>query len=351
MNLHASMRTNKTNLLSSPSGFSWHDVMSCREELFGLSILWIIFFHIYLRLGLSDFPGAKYLSMILHRGNMGVDIFLFLSAIGLSRSMKTNSARTFYKHRFNRVVLPYLLAATPFFLWLNIIRDKEGIVQFFLNLTTIDFWITTGDHYSFWYISFIFVLYLFFPLLYRWDKKSNHISTVCIIFLSVVIEYWMYLKGLLPYKTSERALSRIPVFMIGLLSASQILSGRKIQPWKIVTALFLGMSLFALISMKSVHLQRIAIRYMYCPIGIAIMICYAYFRKAVNINILWKVLAWIGSLSLELYIVHVIIIKIIWKTDLWQLVGEAWWWIIIPAASLPIAILLQKVTSKLIKHE
>lgn len=336
--------------LQKHNDFSWHDVMSCRNELFGLSILWIIFFHIYLKLGLVGFPGASYLSMILYRGNMGVDIFLFLSAIGLSRSMQTNSVSTFYKHRFGRVVLPYLLLAIPYFLWLNFIRSTDGVWQFLLNLTTIDFWVTTGEHYHFWYVSFIFVLYLLFPLLYRWDQKSNHITTVIIIFMSVVLEYWMCLKGLQPYKTSERALSRIPVFMIGILSASHILSGRKIQPWKVLAAFLFGICLFALISLKNMRLPLIFIRYLYCPIGVAIIISYAYFRKVVKLNLVWKALALIGSISFELYIVHVIVKRIIVITDSWQLVNETWWWVIIPAVSLPIAMLLQKVTRKLMKE-
>ena len=331
------------------SGFSWHDVMSCRNELFGLSILWIVLFHIYLNIRLTGFPGAPYLSRVLYRGNIGVDIFLFLSGIGLSRSMRVNSIRTFYKHRFNRVVPPYLLVAIPFFLWLNIIRDSGGIGEFLLNLSTINYWITTGGYYPIWYVSFILVLYLLFPWLYRWDEKSSHISTVCIIFLSVVIEYWMCIKGYLPFKTSERALSRIPVFMIGLLSASYILSGSKIQQWKVLTAFLSGICLFTLISLKHVHLHLIAVRYLYCPIGVAIIISYAYFRKKVNLNRVWKALAWIGNISFELYVVHVVLIRVIVVTDFWQLVDKGWWWVIIPAVSLPIALLLQKTTRKLIK--
>lgn len=103
-------------------GFSWRDVMNCRNELFGISILWIIAFHIYCQTGIVGIKAEGFgkwvsilLSMFLYRGNIGVDIFLFLSAIGLSKSIQNNNTAAFNKHRFHRVGIPYLFLAVPFF--------------------------------------------------------------------------------------------------------------------------------------------------------------------------------------------------------------------------------------------
>lgn len=101
------------------NSFSWKDVLSYRNELYGLAIFWIVLFHIYCNVGFvgkSILPSKVYtaISLIMIRGNLGVDVFLFLSAIGLSRSIRNNDIKTFYHHRWNRVFLPYLLLAVLF---------------------------------------------------------------------------------------------------------------------------------------------------------------------------------------------------------------------------------------------
>lgn len=276
---------------------------------------------------------------------MGVDIFLFLSAIGLSRSIQNNNITTFYKHRINRVVLPYLFIAVPFFIWLDFIQYKDGILQFALNTTTMNYWLT-GNHPT-WYIALIIVLYLFFPLFYRWDNNTQHISTVLIIILSVLSEYIMYKVGFPLYNTAERALSCIPVFMIGLLFASHVFSNRLIYPWQILMLLFFGIWFFVVISLKPLHV--VVMRYLYCPIGISIIVCYTFIRSKINVKALWKPLRWFGAMSLELYIIHVLILRGITVTNAWTLVKPFWWWFIIPTATVPLALFLQRTTNYIIK--
>lgn len=71
--------------------YNWDIVLRKRKELFGLSIIGIVFFHIYCSYGLSSIGLDNTLGKLLIRGNIGVDIFLFLSAIGLYNSMSINN--------------------------------------------------------------------------------------------------------------------------------------------------------------------------------------------------------------------------------------------------------------------
>ena len=71
--------------------YNWDIVLSKRKELFGLSIVGIVFFHIYCTYGLSFTGIDNALGKLLIRGNIGVDIFLFLSAIGLYNSLSVNN--------------------------------------------------------------------------------------------------------------------------------------------------------------------------------------------------------------------------------------------------------------------
>lgn len=335
--------------------FSWRDVMGCRYELFGISILWIIAFHIYCQTGIVGINAegfGKYvsilLSMILYRGNIGVDVFLFLSAIGLSKSIQNNNTVTFYKHRFHRVGIPYLLLAVPFFLWVDVFLRKDGFLQLFLNITTLNYWIT-GDHPT-WYIAFIIIMYLLFPLFYRWDKKTNHVSTVVIIIVSVVSEYIMSKTGFFLYKTSERALSRVPVFMIGLLCSPIVLSGRRIPFWQVLMIVFVGMWFFALISLSPPK-SIVYTRYTFIPISIAIIVGYSFLRQLIDLKRLWRIFALIGAISLELYVSHIFMIRAAFAAKIWQNVHPALWWAIIPLASLPLALLLQYVTKRIVSNK
>lgn len=71
--------------------YSWDIVLKKRKELFGLSIIGIILFHIYCSFGLSSSMLESTLGIFLIRGNIGVDIFLFLSATGLYNSLSVNN--------------------------------------------------------------------------------------------------------------------------------------------------------------------------------------------------------------------------------------------------------------------
>ena len=332
------MVSDKTN------SFSWCDVMKFRNELFGFSILWIIAFHIFRNVGIGNFGYVTNgLSLILSRGNMGVDIFLFLSAVGLSKSIQNNDTIHFYKHRIKRVVLPYLLMAIPFFIWYDFIYYKDGFYEYIYNVATVNFWLN-GKH-PVWYVAFILVLYLIFPLLHRWDKKTHHVSTICIIVICVLLEFLMCKTGFWLFRTSEKALSRIPVFMVGLMVAPIVLSERRI-PLKLVLFMFIiGIGLFAFISLRPPYL--VLIRYIYCPISIAIILCYTYYRRKSKTIWIWNSLAWIGALSFELYIVHILIRRVVTVTDSWEMFNPVFWWFFIPAVSLPLALALHFVSDRI----
>lgn len=138
--------------------FSWKDVLNLRLETFGFCAIWIVLFHIYSNIGIIDFPGASIVSLVIAVGNCSVDIFLFLSAIGLYHSMTRNSVGTFYKNRVLRVMIPFVLVAIPFFVWFDFFYAGDGVGQFFLNLSTLNYWLALD--YPVWYVSFVAVWYL-----------------------------------------------------------------------------------------------------------------------------------------------------------------------------------------------
>ena len=86
--------------------------MIFRNELYGIAAVWIILFHVALyttpvvitSLGGENVCGEwqlivnkvfRIIRWIFRRGNMGVDIFLFFSSIGLYQSFHNNSLGRF----------------------------------------------------------------------------------------------------------------------------------------------------------------------------------------------------------------------------------------------------------------
>ena len=64
-----------------------------RSEIYGISIFWILLFHMREHTKFEIFDGIPvlhYLQEVVKRGNMGVDVFLFISGICLYFSFVKN---------------------------------------------------------------------------------------------------------------------------------------------------------------------------------------------------------------------------------------------------------------------
>ena len=74
-----------------------------RNIILGIATLLIVLFHSS-ALNFNELLGANIISNILNfikrTGNIGVDIFLFLSGIGLYFSLSKNNLKQYYKNRF-----------------------------------------------------------------------------------------------------------------------------------------------------------------------------------------------------------------------------------------------------------
>lgn len=127
-----------------------------RGELMGAAMLFIILFHVELSRW-NPFFGLR------RMGNIGVDIFLFLSGIGLWFSwMKHSDWRRFFHRRYLRIYPTWLIIACLYYIprfhggsfmsWIDLIGDIT------INW---DFWF--HDELTFWYIPATMMLYLFAP--------------------------------------------------------------------------------------------------------------------------------------------------------------------------------------------
>ena len=162
------------------------DLSTYRTQLMGIATLMVIIchanaYHVQLpRLVVSIFTW----------GNLGVDIFLFLSGIGLYYSLskrninKKEDYLSFYKKRFFRIYIPYLMICLPYCL-IFILLGIYSLGDCILCLSTLGYWLF---HRGAWFVSIILILYLVGPFLFRILSGSYkwHIAIGIIIALMIL---------------------------------------------------------------------------------------------------------------------------------------------------------------------
>lgn len=132
-----------------------------RSSIMAIAIICIALFHSGI-----EIENSKIVQFLIKVGYGGVDIFFFLSGIGVWYSLeKDRSISSFYKRRAQRVLPAYI----PFIiLWFWIVRydtvNAEGIStyiqriqEFFGNITMVG-WINGLENQFNWYIQALVLL-------------------------------------------------------------------------------------------------------------------------------------------------------------------------------------------------
>ena len=203
-----------------------------RGELFGFSIITIILFHFFEDVEQADFGGAaKVMTKIynLALGSGGVEIFLFLSGMGLFYSLSGDPRlRDFYRKRLVRILPAYLVIGGAGWLILDILLRKTGWLPFLRDFSTVSFW-TEGERMV-WYISLILILYLLFPLLYRLIAIPGRrlAAALTVVLTAAVMAGCLTLHFLSPgvYDRIEIALWRVAPFILGAWYGRKARSGQ-----------------------------------------------------------------------------------------------------------------------------
>lgn len=167
-----------------------------RSYWMGISMSFIILFHLVYQRGTSD-AFFRFLKMLFLQGEMGVNIFFFLSAYGLCHSFRTNSIGKFYWKRVKRLYPMYLLFLIGILLFRIEYRSAYFEWSFFLNRI---FGLTvfgtpnelTGDA---WYMSACIILYAIFPLLYKGIDKLASKGWQWVFLLIMVLTLVYYIPG------------------------------------------------------------------------------------------------------------------------------------------------------------
>ncbi len=259
----------------------------------GIAILWIFFYHT----GVS-IPG---LHAVFSTGWIGVEIFFLVSGFGCCASLSKNpDIVAFYKRRTVRILPTWLLillimhliglrigANCPHTFW-------EGIQWY----TGLGWWIG-GISYE-WYIPTLILFYVFSPLFFRLSKKQLLAGIGFAILAGLIFQHFGIIEHV--YMSYQR----IPVFMLGFWAykACNNETGYRILPVCLLS--LLGIALFAwgyTIKGGDLILSLSIRRYACLLFLIPLLKLFSVILE--RIRFLIVPLAFLGSISLEVYLLHI----------------------------------------------
>ena len=306
-----------------------------RSQQMGIAMLIIILFHVGLP-RYDPFFGLR------RMGNIGVDMFLFLSGIGLWFSWAAKpSVRHFFTRRYLRVYPAWLLIACLYYIPRFHGGSWEEWIDLVLDITiNWDFWL--HDELTFWYIPATMMLYLFAPTymtlirrhpIYRWLPVAMVVWCILVQWVTPIHQAVGHL---------EIFWSRVPIFFIGINMGEMVRSKQTIDGtgiWMIL--LLFVMTLAACIFLEQARHGEFPLfieRMLYIPLTVtSVLLLNRILRRTPEgCN---RTLAFVGGLSLEAYLIHGHFVL-----DYLEPLGWSYWstFLSCVAITLPVAWLLNK---------
>lgn len=333
-----------------------------RGELMGFAIIIVMLFHV-------NTPRADAFYGLRRMGNLGVDIFFFLSGIGLWYSWcRQQHLRRFYYNRFTRIYPAWLLIAGYYYISrFNPARPSYSLpfggtgnatADSYIDLAgdilfNWDFWL--HDELTFWYVPATMMLYFFAPFYMELVRRRPIFRYLVVLPLMwcIIVQYITPLHQALGH--IEIFWSRVPIFFLGINIAESVRQNKVVEPqaWYMVIFFFL-VSFSACVWLEQMRHGRFPLyveRMLYIVLAVtAVLIMSEAFDRIKGIVSgrfsLNGLFAWIGGISLEMYLFHVeYVLKPLERMHL------GYWptFLLTLAATLPVAYIINKVAGYIIK--
>lgn len=266
-----------------------------RTGIMGLAMLSIMLFHQY-------FTSVVPFNAFHNFGYWGVDVFLFLSGMGLVRSLEKNPLPIYYKRRFKRIIPSCILCGTiKYIIFLSlgssIAMLEDGLKMGWWSIVSFDLW----------FIPTILLLYAISPLLFYLLRKWPAITLIVIsismfingLTLRPIIGFdWTSPEGVLSY-----TIERLPVFTIGMfVSIRKERMDNKISYSTLFFLIAVGIRILVKSGMQ-LH-GNTAYSLLALAFGVPALIVVNIYVLKIMPNIVEQFFIFLGKYSLELYLVH-----------------------------------------------
>lgn len=302
-----------------------------RAELFGIAIISIIIFHYtedYASAFKSGIAGCNVLVLGYYKviSSIGVEAFIFLSGFGLFYSMSNNgNIIGFYKKRIKRLLIPYAIVGIIFWGIWDLVLTHKGIVCFLEDFTFVTFW-TEGQRVL-WFIGIILIFYILFPIIYKMIiAKNGIIKTLMITVLIYMGNYMLWQTWPDIYANVEIGTMRFPCFVLGALCAYVIKKDIK-EKMIIPIIIFIGIGLKSIDIVINISQYYSRVIAMFYAVALMLIVCFLLNKlKFVKFN---SIMRMVGDYSLELYMIHVCLRKIMKEIGIYTFEFSIYFFIII----------------------
>ena len=337
---------------------NWDTFSKNRSILMGFSIILIVVFHWcenYKLFQITPLKGIlgnivwSFIDKIAWIGMCGVEIFLFLSGIGLYFSFTNkNNIKNFYIKNFIKILIPYFFIAIPYLIWQNFFFKERGIIYFFADLSLATTF-TTFNRQS-WYVAMILLMYLIFPFIYYLRKNYSRILIFLLIF-SIIFPWIIQEMDVSLFNKIQIMLTRIPIFIFGVYCGKYVYEKKEMVyfPLSIVALGILTHIIFLLQKLNGIR-TTVILRYEKALIILIILIVLIYLFEKFPLSRLKKLFLWFAPITLELYLTLVEIRRIfsrLIKSD-WNFLSVTIAFLIIIVVSIPISVYVHKISKKYI---
>ena len=269
--------------------FELNDISKYRGELMGIATILILLCHAPAHI--PNMPSV--IASLLSKCAYGVDIFLFLSGMGLWYSISKIDYKKdlwqWYKKRYVRILLPCLLVQILFI-------SKPDFIHHILFFVGYSFY---TNHDGFWFVDMLLPLYLITPILYKISTYRGGIMTLVILsILSLLICAIPNESSII--ENTKQVMTRVPSFMIGFMVAKSIKNGKSIN---VFVATIVALVIFPLLSFiaKRYVSQDIMVGPFFLPLLI-LLLCSLLKPILTMGGEIWR---FFGQISLESYLMNV----------------------------------------------
>ncbi len=335
--------------------FNLNDISVYKNEIYGAAIIWIMLFHAIDMLGLSyskSFPALSIVDDLIGFGNMGVEVFLLCSGICLYFSFQKNKdIGVFLKKRIIRLFVPVILIETVYWIYICFLSPEAyGWVAFFERELLIRFWLT-GDR-QIYFVSLIFACYLLYPYIYSvlfpaYREKTKTGVRCAVLIAAAVFTTVLIMNGQSElYSKIEIALTRFPIFIFGCYMGKAVYERKPVPRRVFWIVAFVTIVQFLILNMDL--MDGIWERYFYFIGGVSVTLLIPMILKILSFSPLNRMLSFMGNISLNLYLVHVMIIRLYRYTS-WSEEGRLLHYLVIMIISIILSYVVEIAVKKIRK--
>ena len=268
-----------------------------RLPILGMAILHIALYHTYYATDLL--PANIFLSV----GSACTDTFFLMSGLGLYYSFSKNSSLvSFYKKRIQRLIIPFVIFALPYYYFV-FLRDDPSPKGLANAVAKTNIFIS-GD-LRFWFVTAIFIMYLLFPLIYKYFNKYAFSPKSLLALEAACYAMIFAAYALFPDFMSKCRIVffHIPVFNLGVFLGKYVKDGKKIG--KKSTVLLTAFTLSLLYAIWQYYTAASMVHYFpFAIYGVSTALFFAGLDISPALTRLPKIIfEFYGRMSLEFYLI------------------------------------------------